>query len=139
MEKPELRRVYRQFTPQEKERWLRARAEVEAEMPELIARARVLREAAAEPTLSGAVRRAVHRTGLMLPKVAQVAGLTETQVHEFLLGERTLRSDVLDRLAKASGLEFPDDALPSRHQRTAVPPAMPVPPLEAETRSTTSQ
>jgi hypothetical protein len=127
MEKPQIRRVYRQFTPQERERWLKARAEIEAELPELIAKGRILKEAAAEPTLSGVVRRAVHRTGLNLPKVAKEAGLTESQVHEFLLGERTLRSDVLDRLARAAGLEFPADPPPASGQ---APVVVPVPPLE---------
>jgi hypothetical protein len=132
VDKPEIRRVYRQMTPEERERWLKARQEIEAEMPEIIARHRVLREAAAEPTLSGGVRRAVHRTGLMFPRIAKEAGLTECQLHEFLLGERTLRSDVLDRLARAVGLEFPDDssAPPANAKR---PPAVvtPVPPLES--------
>jgi hypothetical protein len=127
MEKPQIRRVYRQFTPQERERWLKSRAEIEGELPELVAKGRILKEAAAEPTLSGVVRRAVHRTGLNLPKVAKEAGLTESQVHEFLLGERTLRSDVLDRLARAAGLEFPPDPPETGGQATIV---VPMPPLE---------
>jgi hypothetical protein len=132
MAKPEIRRVYRQFTPQERERWLRARQEIEAEMPQLIEQHRLLREAAAEPTLSGAVRRAVHRAGLMVPHIAQEIGLAESQIHEFLLGERTLRSDVLDRLAKAVGLEFPDDTPvpPSNAKRREVI-VTPVPPLDS--------
>jgi len=131
MQKPEIRRVYRQFTPEERERWLKARGEIEAEMPEIAARCRVLREAAAEPNLSGAIRRAVHKTGLMLPRIAVEAGLTETQLHEFLLGERTLRSDVLDRLVKAVGFEFPEhrNSPPdASHSRTVMSP---VPPIEA--------
>jgi hypothetical protein len=133
MQSPEIRRVYRQFTPEERERWLKARAEVEAELPEILARHRVLREAAAEPTLSGALRRAIHRTGLLLPQVAKEVGLSESQIHEFLLGERTLRSDVLDRLARAVGFDLPDDHPPATTQRStpsvtaAVPPLDPIP------------
>jgi Helix-turn-helix domain len=131
MQKPEIRRVYRQFTPEERERWLKARAEIEAEMPEILARHRVLREAAAEPTLSGAIRRAVHRTGLLLPQVAKEVGLSESEIHEFLLGERTLRSDVLDRLARAVGFDLPDD-LPPPPARKVQPTVMAVvPPLDA--------
>jgi hypothetical protein len=140
LEKPQLRRVYRQFTPEERERWLKARAEIEAEMPELVARGRVLREAASEPSLSGAIRRAVHQRGLMLPAIAREAGLTETQLHEFLLGERTLRSDVLDRLVKVIGFEFPDSGSPSAPIRhTALANVAPVPPLEPPMQPSGSQ
>lgn len=124
MEQPQIRRIYRQLTPEEHERWLKARAEVEQEMPELIARHKLLIEAANDPTVSGIVRRAVHRTGLMLPHVASAAGLTVDQVHEFLRGERILRSDVLDRLGKAAGLEFPPELDEPKKPvvRSVVPP-----------------
>ena len=39
--------------------------------------------------------------------VAAKAGLPPLQLDEFLTGERTLRSDVLDRLASAIGYQLP--------------------------------
>jgi DNA-binding phage protein len=138
MNQPEIRRVYRQFTPEERERWLKARAEVEAEMPEIAARSRILREAATEPNLSGAIRRTVHRSGLMLSQIAREAGLTETQIHEFLLGERTLRSDVLDGLVSALGFEFPEDRPAPTRPKTAQSVVAPVPPLESTPAAPTS-
>jgi hypothetical protein len=135
MEKPQIRRIYRQFTPEERERWLKARQEVEQELPELMEQHRILQEAAREQTLSGALRRALHRCGLQLPRVAKEAGLTEIQVHEFLLGERNLRSDVLDRLANAIGFEFP--GTPTQPSN-AVPAILPVAPPLAVPTSTES-
>jgi hypothetical protein len=107
MDKPEIRRIYRQFTPEERERWLRARREVEQELPEILARHKLHMEAAAEPTVSGLVRRAVHKCGLTIPRVAQAAGISIEDLDYFLAGELNLRSDVLDRLARAAGLDFP--------------------------------
>jgi hypothetical protein len=139
MQKPETRRVYRQFTPEERQRWLKARQEIEAEMPEIMARHRVLKEAAAEPTLSGAIRRALHRSGPSLIHVAKEVGLEESQIHEFLLGERTLRSDVLDRLAAALGFQFPDAvASSSGRGTTSAPVIAPVPPLESPPAATSN-
>jgi hypothetical protein len=136
--KPEVRRVYRQFTTEERERWLRARAEVEAEKPEILARYKVLCEAAAEPTVSGAVRRAVHRAGPMLPQIAKEAGLTETHLHEFLLGERTLRSDVLDRLARIVGFDLPEPARPVSVAKERATVVAAIPPLDVGPAATSS-
>jgi hypothetical protein len=140
MEKPEVRRVYRQFTPEERERWQNARADVETEWPDMQARHRQLREAASELTLSGALRRAVHRAGLLIPLIARQVGIPETDLHEFLLGERTLRSDVLDRLAKVLAFELPDNpaAASSMSNRAAPGISAPVPPLDSSSATTTS-
>ena len=110
MDKPEIRRIYRQFTPEERERWLRARQEVEQELPEILARHKLHVEAAAEPTVSGLVRRAVHKCGLTIPRIAQASGISMEDLDRFLAGELNLRSDVLDRLARAAGLDFPKPA-----------------------------
>lgn len=64
------------------------------------------KEAHEEATLSGEIRRAVHRSGQSLTAIASHAGITLIQLDEFLTGERTLRSDVLDRLATAVGFRF---------------------------------
>src|SRR5262245_58945305 len=79
----------------------RDREKSAAERPELIERGRLLDEAAAEHSLSGHLRRAIHRSGRSLKQIAAEAGLDVFVLCDFLEGTRTLRSDVLDRLAQA--------------------------------------
>jgi hypothetical protein len=74
-----------------------------AEIPELREQRKRLDEAAAENSLSGHLRRAIHRSGRPLKKVAAEAGLDVFVLCDFLEGTRTLRSDVMDRLAQAVG------------------------------------
>jgi len=81
----------------------RDRKAIATELPELIERGRRLDEAAAEDSLSGHLRRAIQRSGQSLNKVAAEAGLDVLVLCDFLEGTRTLRSDVLDRLAQAVG------------------------------------
>jgi hypothetical protein len=79
---------------------------VEAELPEATQRAERLREAAAENTVSGRVRRAVHQSRRPLDAIARDAGIPAETLCDWLAGERTLRSDVLDRVAQAVGAEI---------------------------------
>ena len=79
----------------------RDRDEIAAELPEMIERGRRLEEAAAENSLCGHLRGAIHRSGRPLKKVAADVGLDVFVLCDFLEGTRTLRSDVLDRLAQA--------------------------------------
>src|SRR5438552_13077564 len=79
----------------------RDREKIATELPELIERGRLLDEAAAENSLCGHLRRAIHRSGRPLKKIAAEAGLDAFVLCDFLEGTRTLRSDVLDRLAQA--------------------------------------
>jgi transcriptional regulator with XRE-family HTH domain len=65
-----------------------------------------MKEAHEESTLSGEIRRAVHASGVSLARIAAQAGITALQLDEFLTGERTLRSDALDRLATAVGFRL---------------------------------
>lgn len=81
----------------------RDRERIAAELPELIERGQRLDEAAIEDSLSGHLRRAIHRSGRPLKKVAAEVGLDVMALCDFLQGVRTLRSDVLDRLAQAVG------------------------------------
>jgi transcriptional regulator with XRE-family HTH domain len=76
------------------------------ELPDLIRRNQLAREAGEEPTLSGELRRAIHSSKVPLAQIADAAGITSIMLSEFLTGERTLRSDVLDRLAHALGYEL---------------------------------
>jgi len=79
---------------------------IAAELPEAIQRAERLREAAAENTVSGHVRRAVHQSRRPLEAIARDAGIPLEALCDWLSGDRTLRSDVLDRVAQAVGAEI---------------------------------
>jgi len=83
---------------------IRDRQRIAEELPDLAVRDARLQEAAAEDTLCGHLRRAVHRSRRPLRDIAQEAGIASTVLCDFLEGERTLRSDVLDRLARAAGV-----------------------------------
>jgi len=103
MTTPKPRRTTRELTPEEKERLRRQREQVAAELPDLADRDRLRKEASEEGTLSGELRRAVHRSEQSLSEIARRAGIAPLALDEFLTGERTLRSDVLDRLAAVLG------------------------------------
>ena len=77
------------------------REKIAAEMPELLQRGARLKEAASENSLCGHLRRALHRSGQPLKKIAATVGLDVFVLCDFLEGTGTLRSDVLDRLAQA--------------------------------------
>jgi hypothetical protein len=77
---------------------------IEQELPELADRDVRMREAADEDTLSGHLRRAIHDSRRPLRDIARDAGISTTSLCDFLEGERTLRSDVLDRLTQAVGV-----------------------------------
>ena len=81
----------------------RDRETIAAELPELMERGHRLEEAGSEDSLCGLLRRAIHHCGKPLKQVAAEAGLDVLVLCDFLEGTRTLRSDVLDRLAQAAG------------------------------------
>ena len=89
-----------------KERLARHRRQIAGELPELEARDQMRKDAREENTLSGELRRAIHGSGLSLAEIAAQTGLTQTVLDDFLTGERTLRSDVIDRLTRLLGLEL---------------------------------
>ncbi len=60
-----------------------------------------LEEAASEPSISGQLRRAIHASGRPVSQIARAVGLESRELGEWLEGERTLRSDILDRLGLA--------------------------------------
>lgn len=91
------------------------RDRIAAELPELIERRQRMDEAAAENSLSGHLRQAIHQSGRPLQKVAEEAGIDAMTLCDFLLGTRTLRSDVLDRLAQAVGATI--QVQPTRPQK----------------------
>jgi hypothetical protein len=82
----------------------RDREAIRQELPELAKCDARMCEAAAEDTLSGHLRRAIHRSRRPLDEIAREAGIATDVLCVFLEGERTLRSDVLDRLTQAAGV-----------------------------------
>lgn len=91
------------FTPEQQARLQQQRALIAAERPQLQAKLERMHEAKQEPSLSGQLRQAIHHSGMLITQVAAEAGITIQQLSEFLTGDRTLRSDVLDRLAAIVG------------------------------------
>ncbi len=74
---------------------------IAGELPELSERHERMIEAKQEDTFSGHLRQAVHQSGRLVREIAAEAGVPSQVLCEFLEGTRTLRSDVLDRLAQA--------------------------------------
>lgn len=103
MTQREAKRVSRELTAAEQERLAVGRAQVARELPDLALRDQMRKDAREEPTLSGELRRAIHASDLSLTEIAAQAGVTPIVLDDFLTGERTLRSDVLDRLAAVLG------------------------------------
>ena len=99
MNERQARRISREVTPTERERLQKLRQQIAEELPDMTARDQLRKEAREEATLSGDLRRAVHVNELSLPTIASRVGIDPIVLDEFLTGERTLRSDVLDRLA----------------------------------------
>ncbi len=93
------RRISGELTVAQRERLEQQQQQIAAELPDLAARDQMRKEAREEMTLSGDLRRAVHDSHLSLSTIAQRIGITPTLLDGFLTGERTLRSDVIDRLA----------------------------------------
>ena len=106
MEKQQARRVTRQLTPAEQQRVPQHQKQIADELPEMATRDQMRKEAREEATLSGQLRRAIHASQLSLSAIAAQAGVAPLLLDEFLTGQRTLRSDVIDRLANALGCEL---------------------------------
>jgi hypothetical protein len=100
------RRIAKELTPVQLAKLQLNRQQVQEELPELILRDQMRKEAGDEPTLSGELRRAIHASPTPLTEIATQVGISQLMLDEFLTGERTLRSDVLDRLAKSLSLQL---------------------------------
>src|SRR5436190_19594418 len=95
-----MKRIIRTLTDDEKQKLADLRRTVTNELPDLIAKDQLRHKAAQEKTLSGAVRRLIHASGQTVDQLASQVGSEPLLLDEFLTGEQTLRSDVLDRLAE---------------------------------------
>jgi transcriptional regulator with XRE-family HTH domain len=105
MDKRKPRRTRRNLTKPE-ERLQRYRKLIARELPQLIERDQMRKDASDETTLSGELRRTVHASELSLTEIAKRVGIASLLLDDFLTGERTLHSDVLDRLAETLGFEL---------------------------------
>jgi hypothetical protein len=101
-----INRVARELTGEQRDRMRKHRDQIAAELPDLQVRDQMRKEARDETTLSGELRRAVHAHELSLSEIAARIGIAPIALDEFLTGERTLRSDVLDRLAETLGYKL---------------------------------
>ncbi|MEX2137977.1 MAG: hypothetical protein WD894_01860 [Pirellulales bacterium] len=102
----QIRRVKRDLTEAERSRLRQYQEQIAQELPDLERRNRMRKEASDEATLSGELRRAVHASEVSLAEIATRIGIAPLLLDEFLTGERTLWSDVLDRLAGVLGYEL---------------------------------
>ncbi|MEX2170685.1 MAG: hypothetical protein WD851_15320 [Pirellulales bacterium] len=103
MPAPEIRRTYREHTPEEHQRWLELRELVEQDMPELIREAqedlaRAKAVAMQEPTLSGQLRRAIAAKGYDRRQLADLTGFCAGDIARFMCGT-SVDSELIDKLA----------------------------------------
>jgi hypothetical protein len=80
------------------------RQAIARELPELQVRNARMCKAAAEETLSGHLRRAIHASARPIRAIADESGIDSDTLCDFLEGTQTLPSDVLDRLTQAVGV-----------------------------------
>jgi hypothetical protein len=84
----------------------RSRALIARELPDLIGKDQRLFDAMRERTASGALRRAIHGSKILLPDLAERAETDLETLDAFLTGDRPLTSDIIDRLAKILKLKL---------------------------------
>jgi proline dehydrogenase len=106
MPKKKQRQVVEKLSAAVMKKLRRSRALVAKELPTLIDKDQRLSDAMQEPTTSGALRRAIHSSKLLLPDLADRAQTDSDNLDAFLTGERPLTSDVIDRLAKILKLKL---------------------------------
>jgi len=106
MDKRRAKHITRDLTPAEQERLKKYREQIAQELPDMQARDQMRKDAREESTLTGELRRAIHASDLSLAEIAAQIGITPILLDDFLTGERTLRSDVIDRLASLLGCEL---------------------------------
>jgi len=99
-------RIYGTLTPAQTRRMKKVRELIAAELPDLIRRNQLADDAQNEKTFSGQLRRAIHAFPMSSMKIAEKVGLRWIDLDDFLTGEKTLRSDAIDRLVKLLKLKL---------------------------------
>ncbi|MBI2805235.1 MAG: hypothetical protein HYX68_09685 [Planctomycetes bacterium] len=106
MKTTQTRRRNVQLTDAQRQQLRRDRDLIAKELPDLIAKHQRICDAKEEPTVSGALRRAIHSSKILLDDLADRAGTNLTTLDAFLTGERPLTSDLIDRLTKILKLKL---------------------------------
>jgi hypothetical protein len=106
MRKNKKRKIVAKLSDAVMRKLRRSRALVAKELPELIEKDQRLYDAMREATTSGALRRAIHSSKILLPDLADRAQTDMDTLDTFLTGERPLTSDVIDRLTKILKLKL---------------------------------
>ncbi|HMF19029.1 MAG TPA: hypothetical protein VKE98_17605 [Gemmataceae bacterium] len=106
MAKKKARKVVDKLSEPLMKKLRRSRLLIAKELPELIKKDQRLHDAMREQTTSGALRRAIHGSKILLPDLADRALTDMDTLDAFLTGERPLTSDVIDRLTKVLKLKL---------------------------------
>lgn len=106
MPRKKQRQIVNKMSDAVMKRLRQSRALISKELPELIEKDQRLHDAMREATTSGALRRAIHSSKLLLPDLADRAQTDMDTLDAFLTGERPLTSDIIDRLTKILKLKL---------------------------------
>ncbi len=80
--------------------------EAEAELPELLAAAKRIAIAEAEPSFSGSLRKEIRICRKLPLSIAKEAGINQEEFVQFLEGSAVLNSTQIDRLVACLGLQL---------------------------------
>lgn len=97
------RRILRTLSGAKQRELRKVRQQVRDELPELVKKLQVVKNASKENTFSGELRRAIHSSKLLLPTIADRANIPLLTLDYFLTGEKPLPSDMIDRLVEVLG------------------------------------
>ena len=93
MGKKKTRRIVDKLSDALVKKVRRSRALIAKELPDLIQKDQRLHDAMQEPTISGALRRAIHSSKILLPDLADRAETDMDTLDAFLTGEQPLTSE----------------------------------------------
>lgn len=96
----------RRPTKEQVRQWRKDREQVARELPALIAKHDRICTAAEESTTSGALRRAIHSSKILLHDLAKRADTDIQTLDAFLTGRQSLTSEVIDRLTRILKLKL---------------------------------
>ncbi|MBI1831259.1 MAG: hypothetical protein HYR84_07415 [Planctomycetes bacterium] len=106
MNKTKSKRRTTQLTNEQMQQLRKDRELIAQELPDLIAKHQRISDAKEEPTMSGALRRAIHSSKILLDDLAHRAGTDLDTLAAFLTGDKPLTSNVIDRLTKILKLKL---------------------------------
>jgi hypothetical protein len=106
MNKTKARRRTVKLTDEQIAQWRKDCELIAAELPDLVVKHQRIRDAAAERSHSGALRRAIHSSKILLHDLARRADTDMKTLDAFLTGDRPLTSDVIDRLTEILKLKL---------------------------------